>query len=287
MSRLSRLSASFALVVAAAALTASPALARKDHDRMPDKWEKRNHLNVKQDDSRRDRDRDRLSNYGEYRAHTNPRKKDSDRDGRRDGREDYDRDKLRNAAEIKTGFDPGDKDSDDDGVKDGRENAGRIVKLSGNSVTIKLAVGGSLTAGLRDDLAVECAPTPGSGSGTGSGSGSSDDAPEPGGDESPEPGEDEEPGDLPELPEDAGEDGEDTADGSVLDGDAPDSDEESPPAAGEDDEWDESAFNDDFDDAVGGDCGTTTLKVGATVHKAKVTRSGSGRMLVSLQLLGT
>ena len=47
MSRLTRLSTTFALLVAAAALTASPALARKDHDRMPDKWEKRNHLNVK------------------------------------------------------------------------------------------------------------------------------------------------------------------------------------------------------------------------------------------------
>ena len=35
------------------------ALARKhDHDRMPDKWEKRYHLNVKTDDSRRDRDHD-------------------------------------------------------------------------------------------------------------------------------------------------------------------------------------------------------------------------------------
>jgi hypothetical protein len=71
MSRLSRLSTTFVLAVAAAALTAGPALAR-DHDRMPDKWEKRHHLNVKKDDSRRDRDRDGLSNYGEYRAHTNP-----------------------------------------------------------------------------------------------------------------------------------------------------------------------------------------------------------------------
>src|SRR3954451_5597638 len=146
MSRLTRLSSTFALAVAAAALTAGPALARThDHDRMPDKWEKRYHLNVKQDDSRRDRDRDGLSNYGEYRAHTNPRKKDSDHDGRRDSREDFDRDHLRNAAEISTGFDPGDKDSDNDGTRDGREHAGTIVKLSDSSVTIKLAVGGKLT----------------------------------------------------------------------------------------------------------------------------------------------
>lgn len=293
MSRLSRLSTTLALVVAAAALTASPALARKhDHDGMPDKWEKRNHLNLKKDDSRRDRDRDGLSNYGEYRAHTNPRKKDSDHDGRRDGREDYDRDHLRNAAEIKTGFDPGDKDSDDDGVKDGRENAGKIVKLSGSSMTIKLAVGGSLTAGLGDDLAVEC--TSGSRSGSGTGSGSDESAPEPG-EDAPEPGEDDDPGELPPLP---GDGGEDTADGSVLGGDedtgdAPDSGDEDAPllarASGEDDDvWDDSAFNEGFsDDGGGADCGSTPLKVGAVVHKAKVTRTASGPVLVSLTLLAT
>jgi hypothetical protein len=282
MSRLPRLFTTFALVVAAAALTASPALARKhDHDRMPDKWEKRHHLNLKTDDSRRDRDRDGLSNYGEYRAHTNPRKKDSDHDGRRDGREDFDRDGLRNAAEIHTGFDPGDKDSDNDGVKDGRENAGKIVKLSNSSVTIKLAVGGTLTAGLGDDLVIDCAPEgPGSGSGTGSDPG--EDTPEPG-EDAPEPGEDDAPGDLPESPDTPDED---TGDAADLNEDAP----VLARASGEDDgeEWDEAAFNEGFsDDAAGADCGTTTLKVGAMVHKAKVTRTASGPVLVSLKLLGT
>src|SRR5215213_5376478 len=128
MSRPTRLSTCLALAVATAALTAAPALARThDHDRMPDKWEKRYHLNVKKDDSRRDRDRDGLSNYGEYRAHTNPRKKDSDHDG----------------------------------TKDGRENAGKIVKLTDSSITIKLAVGGTLTAGLGDTLALHCTQSAG------------------------------------------------------------------------------------------------------------------------------
>jgi hypothetical protein len=289
MSRLSRFSTTFALVVAAAALTAGPAPARKhDNDRMPDKWEKRNHLSVKKDDSRRDRDRDGLSNYGEYRAHTNPRKKDSDHDGRRDSREDFDRDHLRNAAEIRTGFDPGDRDSDNDGTRDGRENAGTIVKLSDSSMTIKLAVGGTLTAGIGDDLAIHC--TQGS-SGSGTGSGPDESTPAPG-EDAPEPGEDDDPGDLPELP---GDDGEDTADGSVLDGDAdtgdaPDGDEDGPllaRASGEDDEeGDDTAFDDGFSDDSA-DCGTTTLKVGALVHKAKVTRTASGPVLVSLKLLGS
>ena len=129
MSRLSRLLTTFALLVAAAALTASPALARKhDHDRMPDRWEKRYHLNVKKDDSRRDRDRDGLSNYGEYRAHTEPAQ-----EGLRPRRPPRRPRGLRprqaaQRAEIRTGFDPGDEDSDDDGVKDGRENAGKIVE---------------------------------------------------------------------------------------------------------------------------------------------------------------
>ena len=271
MSRLSRLLSTTALLVSAAALTASPALARdRDHDRLPDKWEKRHHLNLKKDDSRRDLDRDRLSNYGEYRAHTNPRKKDSDRDRRRDDREDYDRDKLRNGAEIRTGFDPGDKDSDNDGVKDGRENAGKIVKLSDSSIKIKLAVGGSLTARLGDNLAVECAPGD-----SGSTPGSDPDVPEPG-EDAPEPGEDDE---EPGEPGDPGdEDASDAVDASIAQ-------EET----GEDaEDFNDEAFDREFgDDTGGGDesCGTATLKRGAMVHKAKVTRDGSGKQLVAIQLV--
>ncbi|MEO8690612.1 MAG: hypothetical protein ABI611_20635 [Solirubrobacteraceae bacterium] len=274
MSRLSRLSATFALVLAAAALTAGPALARQhDHDRLPDKWEKRNHLNLKKDDSRGDRDHDGLSNYGEYRAHTNPRKKDSDHDGRRDGREDFDRDHLRNADEIRTGFDPGDADSDNDGVKDGRENAGTIVSLSGTSITIKLAVGGSLTAGLGDEL--DC---------SGSGTGSEEPAPDPA-EDAPVPGGDDDPGDLPPLPDD----------GDADTGDAPDPPDapftaQAAQAGGEDADFPSDAESDPAfpDDAAGGaDCGTATLEVGATVHKAKVRLTASGPMLVSVRLLGS
>ena len=270
MSRLSRTLTTLALFVSAAALTASPALASKhDHDRMPDRWEKRNHLNLKKNDARRDRDRDGLSNYGEYRAHTNPRKKDSDHDGRRDGREDYDRDHLSNSAEIATGFDPGDKDSDNDGTTDGRENAGRIVKLSSSSVTIKLAVGGSLTASLGGALATSCT---GGGSGPGT---------EPAGDDDPDPAEDApEPGDDADPADD---DGEDT-------GDATDEDDAVTGAsAAGDDEFDDAAFDKEFQDDTGGDatCTAAKLKVGAIVHKAKVQRTGSGPVLVSIKLLGT
>jgi hypothetical protein len=271
MSRVSRLLTTVALFVAAAALTASPALARKkDHDHMPDRWEKRNHLNLKKDDSRRDRDRDGLSNYGEYRAHTNPRKKDSDHDGRRDGREDYDRDHLRNREEIRTGFDPGDADSDNDGTKDGRENAGKIVKLSDTSITIKLAVGGSITARLGDGLAVKC-----SGSGPG-------EVTDPAGDDGPEPGEDAEDAEYDDSLDDAAAADDDT-------GDAPDeADPEMTRAGGEnDDDFDDAAFDQAFEQEEAAACSAAKFKVGALVHKARVQRTASGPVVVSLKLVRT
>jgi hypothetical protein len=271
MSRLSRTLTTLALLVFAAALTASPALARKhDHDRMPDRWEKHNHLNVKKDDSRRDRDHDGLSNYGEYRAHTNPRKKDSDHDGRKDGREDFDRDHLTNRDEIRMGFDPGDADSDNDGTKDGRENAGKIVKLSDTSVTIKLAAGGSLTAQLGGALAANCS---GSGETTDP---AGEDAPDPA-EDAPDPGEDADPADDP---------ADDAPDADT--GDAPDDSMSARASADGDDGFDDAAFDKEFQDDAGasGTC-TTTLKVGALVHKARVQRTGSGPVLVSVKLVGT
>jgi hypothetical protein len=269
MSRLSRTLTTLALFVSAAALTASPALARKhDHDRMPDRWEKHNHLNVKKDDSRRDSDRDGLSNYGEYRAHTNPHTKDSDRDRRPDGREDFDRDHLTNSAEIRTGFDPGDADSDNDGTKDGRENAGRIVKLSDTSVTIKLAVGGSLTARLGDGLPGDCG-----------GSGAVDGT-DPAGADLPDPAED-----APDPGEDADPTADPAADADT--GDTPD--QGSVTARASDDASDDASFDQEFQDDTGGGatCAATKLKVGAIVHKASVQRTGSGPVLVSIKLVGT
>jgi hypothetical protein len=59
----------------------------RDHDRLPDKWEKRHHLPTKQRSTKGDPDRDRLTNLREYRAHTNPKRADTDRDGFKDGAE--------------------------------------------------------------------------------------------------------------------------------------------------------------------------------------------------------
>jgi hypothetical protein len=278
MSRLRRLLTIVALLVAATALTATPALARtKDHDHMPDRWEKRHHLNVKKDDSRRDRDRDGLSNYGEYRAHTNPRKKDSDHDGRRDGREDYDRDHLRNSAEIRTGFDPGDADSDNDGTKDGRENAGKIVKLSDTSITIKLAAGGSLNARLGDGLAVNCGAA---------GSGERTDAAD---DDAADPGEDAEDAPVPGEDDDFLEDATAAdADADADTGDAADEPDTLMTRVGgeDDDEFDDAAFDQAFESEALA-CSAAKFKVGAVVHKAHVKRTASGPVVVSIKLVRT
>jgi hypothetical protein len=171
------------------------ALAKKrdrDHDRMPDRWERAHHLSTKKKNAKRDPDRDGLSNLGEFRSktrphdadsdndgvedgdedrdrdrvdngnemreHTRPRDRDSDDDGRRDGREDRDRDHLNNAAEDRTGNDPIDDDTDDDGVEDGDENAGTIASFDPESgeLTIRLAGGELLTALVTDETEIEC-----------------------------------------------------------------------------------------------------------------------------------
>jgi hypothetical protein len=72
------------LAVVAAMLFAIPASAVKSDrngDRIPDRWEKRHHLSLNKDQSRRDQDRDGLRNLAEFRNHTDPRDADSDGDG--------------------------------------------------------------------------------------------------------------------------------------------------------------------------------------------------------------
>lgn len=210
------------LVAPLAVLSGAPAAqAAATHARVPQAWAKAHHVAAKQ--GARDSDKDGLSNWGEYRAGTNPRRADSDRDGvfdaledrdrdglvnadelaagtdprRRDsdrdgiadGREDRDRDGLRNGDERSTGHDLSKPDSDADGVRDGRDNAGTITAASATSITIRLSVGGTLTASLSGDSWVDCTSTavvPSAGDGAGAArkkdSGGSADSTQPSGD---------------------------------------------------------------------------------------------------------
>lgn len=77
-------------VLGALAILALPGVAAaKDgnHDRIPDRWEKRHHLSTSVNQARRDQDHDQLGNRGEFLAGDNPRDRDSDNDGVIDGDE--------------------------------------------------------------------------------------------------------------------------------------------------------------------------------------------------------
>jgi hypothetical protein len=116
-------------VVAAVALAmlALPGIAAaKDgnHDRIPDRWEKRHHLSLSVNQAGRDQDGDHLRNRGEFLAGDNPR----------------------------------DRDSDDDGVIDGNENAGTIASFDATTGRLTIALfGGDTVSGLvTDRTRIEC-----------------------------------------------------------------------------------------------------------------------------------
>src|SRR3954464_10838669 len=164
----------------------------RDHDRMPDKWERAHHLSTHKKNAKRDPDRDGLSNLGEFRSrtrphdadtdndgiedgdedrdhdgvdtgnemreHPGPRDRDTDDDGIRDGREDRDHDGLRNRGEDRTGNDPIDDDTDDDGIEDGDENAGTIASFDSatNTLVIRLTNGDEVSGVVTDATEIQC-----------------------------------------------------------------------------------------------------------------------------------
>jgi len=130
--------------------------ADRDHDGLPDRWERRHHLSTAHGSANKDPDRDHVDNGNEFRERTSPRDRDTDGDGRRDGREDADHDRLSNRAEDATGNDPRDRDTDDDGVSDGRERAGVVLSFDDGLLTLDLANGGSLLGLVTDETKVKC-----------------------------------------------------------------------------------------------------------------------------------
>jgi hypothetical protein len=96
----------------------------RNHDRIPDRWEKRHRLSLRVNQAKRDQDRDR----------------------------------LRNLAEFEAGTDPHDQDSDDDGVPDGKEHAGTIESFDAETgmLTIDLFGGGTIDGLVTADTEIEC-----------------------------------------------------------------------------------------------------------------------------------
>jgi beta-glucanase (GH16 family) len=89
----------------------------RDHDRLPDRWERNHHLSTTRPSAKRDPDGDRLKNRRELRLRTHPRRADTDRDRLRDGAEvrhfhtnprkrDTDGDGFRDRCELRKGTNP-------------------------------------------------------------------------------------------------------------------------------------------------------------------------------------
>jgi hypothetical protein len=121
------LGALLALALGAVALLAlaGPAAAKdRNHDRIPDRWEKRHKLSLTVSQARRDQDRDHLRNRAEFLAGDNPR----------------------------------DDDSDDDGVADGEENAGTVASFDAATGRLVIDLFGTDTiAGLvTEETEIKC-----------------------------------------------------------------------------------------------------------------------------------
>ena len=138
--------AMFALALLAVPATSDAKRRDRDHDGLPDKWEKKHQLSVKKKSAKKDPDRDGLNNKREFKRHADPRDADTDNDGLEDG------------DEVRTGHDPCDRDSDDDGVGDDDEFAGTVESFDSSTgvLTIALAGGGSQSGLVTDRTRIEC-----------------------------------------------------------------------------------------------------------------------------------
>jgi hypothetical protein len=106
------------------ALPGAAAARDRNHDKLPDRWEKRFHLSLQ----------------------------------KKQGRRDQDRDQLKNRFEFKAGMNPRDADTDGDGVEDGDEGAGVIDSFDADTgvLTINVFAGGSISGLVTDDTEIEC-----------------------------------------------------------------------------------------------------------------------------------
>ncbi len=104
------------------ALPGAAAARDRNHDRIPDRWEKRHHLSLHKNQAKRDQDRDALKNRKEWKA----------------------------------GDDPRDPDSDNDGTEDGDEGAGTISSFEDDVLTIDLFNGGSVSGLVTEGTEVKC-----------------------------------------------------------------------------------------------------------------------------------
>jgi hypothetical protein len=138
--------AMFTLALLAVPAAADAKRRDRDHDGLPDKWEKRHDLSVHKKSAKKDPDRDGLNNKREFSRHSDPRDADTDNDGLDDG------------DDVRMGDDPCDDDTDNDGVEDGDELAGTVQSFDSSTgvLTIALAGGGTQSGTVTDATRIEC-----------------------------------------------------------------------------------------------------------------------------------
>ncbi len=156
----------FGVVFAALLAVPGAAMAKsrdRDHDKLPDKWEKKFHLSTHKKNAKGDPDHDGLNNLGEFRSGTNPRAADTDNDGVNDANDDQDNDGVDNADEMAEHTNPRDADTDNDGVGDGEETIGTVASFTEDSpgsgtgvLTITLNNGQSESGRVDQGTEIEC-----------------------------------------------------------------------------------------------------------------------------------
>jgi Bacterial TSP3 repeat len=113
----------FLAALTAIMVLAAPSQARdRNHDHIPDRWERAHHLSLRVHQNRRDQDHDGLKNRAEFLAQT----------------------------------DPHNADSDGDGIPDGNEQAGKVASFTGGVLTIDLFGGGSISGKVTPDTEIQC-----------------------------------------------------------------------------------------------------------------------------------
>jgi hypothetical protein len=103
----------------------------RNHDGIPDRWEKVHNLSLRVNQAGRDQDHDGLKNRAEFRAHMDPR----------------------------------DADSDNNGIPDGQEHAGTVVSFDGTTLTVDVFGSSPLVGKVTSDTEIECDPGDDNGNG--------------------------------------------------------------------------------------------------------------------------